>query len=122
MADRVRSGFDAASRGDLDSIAALLSPDVSWHGAGDDQGGCRNREQTLRWMREAIDRGIGVELLDARELPGDRVLVVLQRNPDPGSAETPEPHAQIVSFREGLITEMVVYPTAGEAFAAVGES
>jgi SnoaL-like domain len=122
MADFVSRGFDAASSGDLDTIAAMLSPDVSWHGAGDDNGGCRNREQALRWMREAIDRGISVELLDTRELPGDRVLLVLQRCRDPGCAEAPPPHAQIVSFRDGLITEMVVYPTAGEAFAAAGES
>ena len=27
-----RAGFEAAQRGDLDAIAALLDPDVKWHG------------------------------------------------------------------------------------------
>jgi len=117
----VRSGFEAASRGDVDSISALLSPDVRWHGAGDDEGGCRDRDQALRWMREAIERGVRVELLDARELPGDRVVLVLQRRSAPGE-EPPPPHGQIVTFRDGLIADMAVYPTADEAAAAAGES
>jgi ketosteroid isomerase-like protein len=117
----VRRGFQAASRGDIDAIAAMLSPDVRWHGAGDDSGGCQNRKQTLRWMREAIERGVRVDLLDARELPGDRVVLVLRRRPTPDDPEPPAPHGQIISFRDGLIAEMVVYPTAGEALAAAGE-
>lgn len=117
----VRSGFEAASRGDVDSISALLSPDVRWHGAGDDGGGCQDRDQALRWMREAIERGVRVALLDARELPDDRVLVVLQRQSAAGE-ELPPPHGQIVTFRDGLIADMAVYPTADEAAAAAGES
>jgi ketosteroid isomerase-like protein len=117
----VRRGFEAASRGDVDSISVLLSPDLRWHGAGDDEGGCRDREQALRWMREAIGRGVRVELLDARELPGDRVVLVLQRQSAPGE-ELPPPHGQIVTFRDGLIADMAVYPTADEAAAAAGES
>jgi hypothetical protein len=117
----VRRGFEAASRGDVDSISALLSPDVHWHGAGDEEGGCRDRRQALRWMREAIERGVRVELLDARELPDDRVLLVLRRQP--GAAEAPPaPHGQILTFRDGLIADMAVYPTAEEAVAAAGES
>jgi hypothetical protein len=34
----------------------------------DDLVGCQNRKQTLKWMREAIERGVRVELVDAREL------------------------------------------------------
>jgi hypothetical protein len=115
----VRSGFEAASRGDVDSISSMLSPDVRWHGAGDDQGGCQDREQALHWMRAAIERGVRVDLLDARELPDDRLLLVLQRQPAPGE-EPPPPHGQILTFRDGLIADMAVYPTADEAAAAGG--
>ena len=116
----VRCGFEAASRGDVDAIAEMLAPDVRWHGAGDDTGGCQNRKQALRWMREAIERGVAVELLDARELSGDRVALVLRRQPSSGDLEPPRPHGEIISFRDGLITEMVVYPTVEEALAAAG--
>ncbi|HEY1590291.1 MAG TPA: nuclear transport factor 2 family protein [Solirubrobacteraceae bacterium] len=116
----VRGGFEAASRGDVDAIAGMLAPDVRWHGAGDDTGGCQNRKQALRWMREAIERGVAVELLDARELSGDRVALVLRRRPSSDDPEPPRPHGEIISFRDGLITEMVVYPTVEEALAAAG--
>lgn len=115
----VRRGFEAAARGDLSAVAALLDTSVRWHGAGDDDGGCQNREQALRWMNEGIARGVHLQLLEARELPGQRVLVLLQRTiPRNDETEPPPPHGQIVSFRNGKITKMVVYPTADEARSA----
>jgi ketosteroid isomerase-like protein len=118
----VRCGFEAAGRGDVDLVADLLAPDVYWgappRGA---EGGCQNRTQTLRWMREAISRGLRVELLDARALPDGRVLALLQRTvPDERETELPPPHGQILSFRDGKIAEMLVYPTAEEAIRAAG--
>jgi ketosteroid isomerase-like protein len=115
----VRSGFEAASRGDIDAIAGLLDDDVYW--GADGGGGCENRQQALRWMREAVARGVHVDLLEARELPDERVLLVLQRTAlRDGEAEPPDPHGQILSFRDGKITRMVVYPTAEEALSAAG--
>ena len=121
----VRRGYEAAERGDLDAIAAMLSPDVRWHGAGDDEGGCQSRKQTLTWMRRSLGRGARVDLLEARRLTGDRVLVLLgRREPTEadGAGGPAPPHGQIVHFRDGLITDMVVYPTADEALAAADES
>jgi ketosteroid isomerase-like protein len=119
----VRQGFAAALRGDLDGVRELLSPEVRWHGAGDDQGGCQNRAQALVWMGEAIARGIRVELVDARAIGEDQVLVLLQRNQrregDP-PGELPPPHGQILTLQEGRIIEMVVYPSADEALDAAG--
>ena len=60
-ADIVHKGFAAASRGDVDAVAALLAEDVYWGAEGG--GGCHNREQTLRWMREGFARGIRVEVV-----------------------------------------------------------
>jgi ketosteroid isomerase-like protein len=115
----VRSGFEAASRGDIDAIAGLLDDDVYW--GADGGGGCENRQQTLRWMREGIARGVHVDLLDARELSDGRVVLLLQRTtPHDGEAELPDPHGQIISFRDGKITQMLVYPTAEEALSAAG--
>lgn len=119
----MRHGYEAAARGDLDAIASMLSPDVRWHAAGDDHGGCQNRDQTVTWMREGLGRGVRVDLLEARALDGDRVLALLQRKVPVGDRdEQPPRHGQIVTFRDGLITEMVAYPSAEEALAAAGES
>ena len=120
----VRSGFEAASRGDIDAIAALLAPGVYWGPAGPrpadaTEGGCHNRRQALHWMRRALTQGIRVEPLEVRELSDGRVLVLLQRTtPPPGETRFPEPHGEIITFRDGLVVEMAVYPTAAAAAAA----
>jgi ketosteroid isomerase-like protein len=115
----VRNGFEAASRGDVTAVAELLDDNVYW--GADGGGGCENRQQTLRWMREGIARGVHVDLLDARELSDGRVVLLLQRTtPHDGEAELPDPHGQIISFRDGKITQMLVYPTAEEALSAAG--
>lgn len=107
--DLVRRGWEAAVRGDVETVAGLLAEDVRWHAAGDDSGGCQNRPEALQWMRAAIERGPAVEILEVQDLGENRVLVTLQR----GGA--PEAHAQVVTIRHGKIAEMVVYPTPAEA-------
>jgi ketosteroid isomerase-like protein len=117
-AEIVRRGFEAAARGDVDAVAALLDESVYW-GAPDRASGCQNRRQALRWMSEGIARGVHVNVVEARDLDDGRVLLSLQRTiPHEGESELPEPHGQIVSFRNGKITEMLVYPTAEEARSA----
>jgi ketosteroid isomerase-like protein len=100
----VRRAWEAALRGDLETVAGLLADDVRWHAAGYEDAGCHNRPQALRWMRAAIEGGATAELLELRELDDHRVLAVLRR------AGAPEPHAQVVTVRDGKIAEMVVYP------------
>ena len=52
--ERVRRGYEAALRGDLDVIADMLDPAVRWHGGDPNaQGACRNKEQALQFMRQA---------------------------------------------------------------------
>jgi hypothetical protein len=118
--DLVRRGFEAASRGEVDTIAELLAPDVYWGSADRGEYGCHDRQQALRWMRTAIARGRRVELLEARELRDGRVLVLLQRSAGAEGEAPPPPHGQIVGLRDGRIAEMLVYPTAEEATAAAG--
>src|SRR4051812_24384510 len=73
-----RRGFEAALRGDFDAIASMLDPDVKWHG-GDPTapGGCQNRDQALRFMRqsEAI-QSRGFELVDLVDAD-DKVVVII---------------------------------------------
>jgi ketosteroid isomerase-like protein len=119
--DAVRTAFAAVHRGDIDAISELLAEDVRWYGAGDEGGGCQNREQAIVWIGETIARGVRAEVLDVRALDESRVLVLLQRNlrrdGDP-AGEAPAPHGQIVTFRDGKVAEIVVYPSDEEALAA----
>lgn len=120
-AELARRGFAAISRGDYDTIAELLDPDVKWH-AGDPtaEGACVNRNQALMWMRRRPERGAGPlpELVDVVEA-GDRVVAIMQ---PPPSDDDPSPRrtANLTTFREGKVVEMVHFDDAADALAALG--
>jgi ketosteroid isomerase-like protein len=112
-----KRGFEAALRGDLDTIAQMLDANVQWHG-GDPSapGACHNRGEALAFMRQSdVIRGGRFELVDVVGF-GDKVVVVIQ--PPSDSGEPPSPVANLTTFREGKVVEMVHYPDADEALAA----
>jgi ketosteroid isomerase-like protein len=112
-----RRGYEAIMRGDLDAISDLLDPDVKWHG-GDPSEGCQNRTQTLGWMRRNWTRrgGPPAELVDMIDA-GDRVVVIMRRMGEDGE---PELVANLTTFRDGKVVEMVHYPNPDDARAAAG--
>lgn len=118
-AEIARQGFAAIARGDLDAIVEFLDPAVKWH-AGNPQDGCQNRGQALDWIRGRGERGSGPlpELVQVVQA-GDRVAVVMQA---PASADEPEPQrfANLATFRDGRVVEMVHYDNADDALAALG--
>jgi ketosteroid isomerase-like protein len=110
-----RRGFDAMLCGDLKVIAEMLDPDVKWHG-GDPSSGCQNRAETLEFMRDALARrGPDIELVDVIDA-GDKVVVIM-RPQGPGD-QRDEPVANVTTFRDGKVVEMVAYPDPEEALAA----
>ena len=97
-------------------IAALLDPAVKWHG-GDPSaaGACRSRDEALEVMRGATALRDGkLELVDVVEV-GDKVVVIL-RPPGRGGALV----ANLTTFRDGKVVEMVHYPNPADALAAAG--
>jgi ketosteroid isomerase-like protein len=123
MAERnvelARRGFAAALRGDLAAIGELLDPEVSWHG-GDPSapGSCHNRDQALRFMRQSeVIRGGRFELIDVVGA-GDNVIVIMR--PPSDGPEPAAPVANLTTFRDGKVIEIVHYPNAADALAAAG--
>jgi len=112
-----RRGYEAIMRGDFEAIRKLLDPDVKWHGGNpNDQYACHNREQALAFMQRAERRGpIGepVEMIDA----GDKVVVIMRRIGEDGK---PERVANLTTFRDGKVVEMVHFPNPDDALAAAG--
>jgi ketosteroid isomerase-like protein len=115
--ETARLGFEAALNGDIGAIAELLDPDVKWHG-GDPAaaGSCQNRDQALAFMREsAVIRGARFELVDVVGV-GDKVVVVIR---PPSEGDVPAaPIANLTTFRDGKVVEMVHYPNPDDALAA----
>jgi ketosteroid isomerase-like protein len=115
-AELARRGYEAALRGDLDAIREFLDPDVKWHG-GDSSapGACHNREQALDYMRKARSRrGVG-ELVDVVEA-GDKVVVIMR--PPSERDEEAALSANLTTFRDGKVIEMVHYENPEDALAA----
>lgn len=112
--DIARRGFEAVMRGDLDAIGELLDPDVKWHG-GDPSanGACHNRVQALEFMRRARSRNPMGELVDVIDA-GEQVVVVIR--PASGAELT----ANLTTFRDGKVIEMVSYETPEDALTAAG--
>jgi ketosteroid isomerase-like protein len=112
-----RRGWEGAQRGDLEAITELLDPDVKWH-AGDPtaEGSCQNRAQALEWIRRVTLRRALPKLVDVVGA-GDKVAVVMARPSEEGGTELV---ANLTTFRDGKVIEMVHYPDANDALAAVG--
>ena len=109
-----RRGFEALSRGDMDTVAALFDRDVRWHGGDPDApGACHNRDQALECIWQARARGRVGEIVDIVDA-GDRVVVIMR---PPGGADL---RANLTTFRDGKVVEMVAYETPDDARAAAG--
>ncbi len=119
-AELVRRGYEAVLRGELDAISELLDPDVKWHGGDPDApGACHGRGQALRFMGRARGRsGIGelVDVIEAR----DKVVVIMRPVGDGEGGEGGELTANVTTFRDGRVVEMVHYPDPDDARAAAG--
>lgn len=117
-AERARRGFEAAVRGDFAVIRELLDADVKWHG-GDPSapGACRNRGQALEFMSQARGRRRIGELVDVVDA-GDKVVVIMR--PASEAGEPARLTADVTTFRDGKVVEMVHYPDPQEALAAAG--
>jgi ketosteroid isomerase-like protein len=112
--ERARSGYAAIARGDVDVLRGLFAPDVRWHG-GDPTaiGACRNSDEAIRFIRAARARGPLPELVEVIDA-GDRVVVVVR------PAGEQELRANVTTFRDGKVVEMVAYESPEAARAAAG--
>jgi ketosteroid isomerase-like protein len=117
-ADIARRGFGAVARGDFDVLLEHLHPHVVWHG-GDPSaaGACRDREEVLEFIRGARARGAVGELVQVVG-EGDRVVVVMRPPAKPGGQA--RLIANLMTFRDGEVGEMVHFARAEDAFAATG--
>ncbi len=108
-----RQGFDAVARGDLRALNELFDPDVRWHG-GDPTaaGACQNREQALEFIRQATGSGRVGELVEVIGV-GEQVVAVMR--PQGGGAAL---RANLTTFRDGRVVEMVAYESPEAALAA----
>jgi hypothetical protein len=73
IAEPVRAALESA---DLDTIGALLSPDVHWGAPGDKKPPCRNKQQVLNWYRNGRSAGARAQVTELT-VAGHQLLVGL---------------------------------------------
>jgi hypothetical protein len=117
----LRGAWEKFSRGDLAAVAAVLDPGVRWHGADDpdNEDGCHNRDEAVAFIERSLADGITSKLLDIRDA-GDRLVAVIEAHTPPEWEQPPDLHGEVISIRDGKVTEMVVYGTVEDALSAVG--
>lgn len=115
----LRAAWDGFARGDVEAAVSVLDPEVRWYAADepDAEGGCRSREDAAAFIRAALAQGVTAELLDVRQA-GERLVAVIHMQAPADREQSPEPHGELVTFRAGKVTEMVVYPTVEAALRA----
>jgi RimJ/RimL family protein N-acetyltransferase len=117
MAAQVRSALDAAN---LDAYAGLLDPGVRWGSPGEPVPPCRSRAQVLAWYRRG--RGAGARgrvtetvVIDDKILIGLRVIQATAAH-----ARTESDRWQVLTVREGRITDIAGFGDRDEAAAWAG--
>lgn len=115
----LRTAWEAFARGDLDVALDLLDANVRWYPAGDPDGdgGCHNRDEARAFIHRSLADGVTAELLDVH-VAGGRLVAVIRAHVPAEWEPRPEPHGELITVRDGKITEMVVYGTVDEALAA----
>ena len=112
-----RRGYAAVARRDVDAIRDFLDPDVKWHGGDPNEpGACHNSDDVIAFIERARRHGGVGELIDVVDA-GEQVVVVLR--PSAAGDEVPDLRANVTTFRDGKVVEMVAYESPDAALASV---
>ena len=112
---------EALAAADLDAYAGLLHPQVRWGAPGDPSPPCQNRDQVLAWYRNGREAGTRARVTET-VVAGDRILVGLRvssTGADSGGSEEVD-RWQVLTTRDGLISDIRGFDTRDEAAAAAG--
>jgi ketosteroid isomerase-like protein len=121
----VRRGYEALRRGDVDSVYELFDADLTWRGWRSPSSDCQNRAEAMMVIKERLQEQAVGELTEVIDVDDQRIVVVMQRNPessrtyaDEGLPDGHDETANLVTIRAGKVVAMQGYPTKTEALAA----
>ncbi|HVA53263.1 MAG TPA: nuclear transport factor 2 family protein [Acidimicrobiales bacterium] len=115
LARQVRVALETA---DLDAFSELLDENVRWGPPGDSSPPCQNREQVLAWYERGKASGT-TATVSAITVVGDQLLVSLAVRGAEDSRQRvgQATRWQLLSVRDGLVSEIVGFDRRDEAEA-----
>ncbi|HLZ26411.1 MAG TPA: nuclear transport factor 2 family protein [Chloroflexota bacterium] len=109
----------AVESGDLDAYGALLADDVRW-GADDVPGACRGRADVLDRLTRMRDAGMQTRVLEVTAGHSSVLLGVTSTQPAADGTSHSRTVFQVMTLRDGRISEIRGFPSRTEAAAAAG--
>jgi len=120
--DQLGAAYEAFVKlSDLSPLESLFHPDVEWR-AWNDEGNCHSREEAMETIREALKRGVAVEMPDFIGSGETFVLVPHLDQLPPFLPPEAEGLYQVIETRDGKITRIRDFVTREAALAAAGLS
>jgi ketosteroid isomerase-like protein len=114
IAGQVAAALGAA---DLAAYSDLLDPAVTWGSPGHPEWGCQRRAQVLAWYGRGREAGTRATVTETA-VSGDKILVGLKvtgRLSEDGSPVGDEDRWQILTVRNGRVTDIVGFGDRDEA-------
>ena len=111
-------GLAAWRRGDFETLATILDPNVQWTAFEPGEADCHGRDDVMRVLRERYEQGFVHGDVDLAAAGADTVIAVSHPSAI-GGPEWPDEITTVMSFRGGALVSMRDYLTKAEALAAV---
>jgi len=118
----VRETWDALSHGDLRPLEASLAPDARWRAVEDGPWNCENRARIMEVIRTNLERGLGGEIEEVRDLGEQHTLIGIRRENQGADAWPLDDGVRymVLTFHEGLVSEMKGCPDRAAALRYAG--
>ncbi len=118
--DRLRTALESQN---VNRLAELLAPDVTWGAPGDPNPPCRNSDQVIRWYQDGFDNGVRTTVREVTPL-GDNVLVGLSvtGNPAAGDADGAVDRWEVLAITDGLVSDIRGFEDRESAVAHAGRT
>ncbi len=100
---------------DLDAIADLLAPNVTWGPPGAKSPPCQSKQQVLQWYQRGKFAGATARITDL-EVKEDKILIgLVVLGLDDEHHGDPVVRWQVFTVAHGLITDIVGFEEKGDA-------
>jgi len=109
----IRNAYDAFSRGDIDAVMAVFSPDIAWHvpGRGPLSRDYRGHAEVLGFFGHFMQLSNGTFRLRVDDVlvRGDRVVVLCTESAQRGGRSWTAPQVHVWTVKDGKVTAFREY-------------